>query len=180
MAKKRTYSDQVEDPTVRAEIVVEPLKLTKPVRGRRREITSAEIDAFCRALDAPATFEVACGIVGVPPRTMRDWLAKGEAEDCEDEILLELAQKYSQTMGGGKRAALMNINWEHAADDPRTAKWLSEVLLPGANIAKNVKVEATVEAKPTTRIPFELMTPEEMRIVEAYERAVARVMALGG
>lgn len=60
---------------------VKPLALRSPakrVKGARRVLTDQEIDAFCNALDMPATFEVACGIVAVPERTMRAWIAKGE------------------------------------------------------------------------------------------------------
>ncbi len=157
----------------------EKVQLTKPPRrGKRRQLTSEEIDAFCRALDAPTTFEVACGIVGVPERTMRDWLARGSAEDCVDEGLLELSHKYNLVMAGGNRQALMRLNLEHAIDDPKTAKWLTEMLTPGANVAKQLKVDATIDARPAARIPFELATPEEMRIVEAYEKVVTRLMGL--
>lgn len=124
------------------------------------------------------TFEVACGVIGVPVRTMNDWLAKGADPDCTDERQLELSAKYNAVMSGGNRQALMKLNMEHAIDDPKTAKWVSEMLLPGANVAKNMKMDVTVDAKVTSRIPYELATPEETRILEAAERIVDRLKQL--
>lgn len=169
LSKPRKFSDNV------VPVKLEQVKVRK---GRRRELTSEEIDAFCRALDMPATFEVACGVIGIPVRTMNDWLSKGLDPDCQDEHLLELSAKYNAVMAGGNRGALMRLNAEHAIDDPKMAKWLSEVLMPGANVAKNMKVDVSVEARPQNRIPFELATDEELRVVEAYEKVVARLMTL--
>lgn len=157
---------------------VRPVVLTKPMGGRRKHITSEQIDAFCRALDQPTTFEVACAIIGFPARTIRDWINKGEDQDCTDEVLMELSAKYAQVMAGGNRGALMKLNLEHAVDDPKTAIALTQMLIPSTNITKNMKIEASVEAKPAAAIPYHLATDEEIAILEQAERIKNRLLGM--
>lgn len=127
---------------------VQPVKLTKPVMGRaRKELTSEKIDIFCRALDMPLTFKDAAGAVGFSERTLRGWIAQGEDEDCQDELLVELAHKVGQVMAGGHRAALNKLLLEHAVFDPKAALAALNIFSPSTQITKNVKVEATVAPK---------------------------------
>lgn len=160
------------------------LVLTKPekrARGTRRVLSSAEIDAFCRCLDRPATFGTSCGVIGVSERTMRAWLEKGsDADNIEheaDEWLLELASKYAQVMAGGKRRAILEIVETHSLDDPKAAMFLATALIPDLAPTQKVKVDATVSAAPAAKhIPFNLCTDDEMEIVKAYEKIVARLL----
>jgi hypothetical protein len=158
----------------------EPLDLTKPKHGRRRKnLTSEEIDTFCRALNAPATFEVACGIVSIPERTMRDWIAKGQDPDQDDELLVELAHKFNYTMAHGNRGALMKLNLEHARDDPKASIEMMRVLIPSANAAKNIKMDASLSLTATQdNIPWHLATDEEVEIIQRYEAVKLRLRGL--
>lgn len=165
----------------------EPLALTVPpkrVRGKQRVLSSAEIDAFCRCLDRPSTFGTSCGIIGVSEKTMRGWLERGsDIENIEheaDEWLLELASKYAQVMAGGKRKALLEIVETHSLDDPKAAMFLATALIPDLAPTQKVKVDATMTAAPVAKaIPFELCTDEELEIVQAYDKIVNRLRALG-
>lgn len=181
MPRKKTYDDHLKTVGVAPPVFKpEPLELTKPTHGRRRKnLTSEEIDAFCRALNAPTTFEVACGIVGIPERTMRDWLAKGQEPDQDDELLVELAHKYNYTMANGNRGALMRLNLEHARDDPRAGLEMMRVLIPSANAAKNIKMDATIGLSATQdNIPWHLATDEELEVVQRYEAIKLRLRSL--
>jgi hypothetical protein len=162
-------------------IPLEKTDLDKVVvrRGRRRALTSLEIDVFCRVLDQPATFEQACAAIAVPVRTMHDWIAKGREDDCDDPIMLELAAKYGAVESSGYRDWAMRNLLDHAKDDARAAIKAAEILVKGANTAKNMKVEMEVSAGGSkSDVNWALATDEEMSIANAYERVVARLRAI--
>lgn len=179
--RKKTYEEHLARasaplPQLRREV----LELTKPSYGRRRKnLTTEEIDAFCRALNTPTTFEVACGIVGIPVRTMNDWISKGQDPEQDDEMLVELAHKVAQTMAGGVRKGVMQLLAEHAVDDPKTAVAFAQMLIPSTNVAKNMKLEGglTLQAIADTT-PWHLATDHEVTVIQEYERIKARLRGL--
>jgi hypothetical protein len=179
--RRKTYDEHIERASRNPpQLRVEALALTKPTHGRRRKnLTTEEIDAFCRALNTPTTFEVACGIVGIPVRTMTDWLSKGQDPEQDDEMLVELAAKYAQTMAGGNRKALVGLIVEHAVDDPKSAMWLADRLIPGANLTKNVKVDGALSLTAVAdTTPWHLATDHEVTVIQEYERIKARLRGL--
>lgn len=186
MARKRNYDEEVGgDRLVRPNTgceIAEPksvdLSTVVVRRGRRKTLTTLEIDIFCRVLDE-GTWDMAASAIAFSPRTLRDWRSKGLEEDCDDPILREFAQKVGLVESSGQaKWALDNLR-EHAKDDARAAVKFAEIKAPGANTTKNVKAEVEVSAKgQSSAINWDLATAEEMEIARQYDRIVARLASL--
>lgn len=107
----------------------------------------------------------ACAL-GVSKRKLEAWLAEGEQEDCEDELLLEL---YAAMCRGRAvdNADLSEAGMHHRHESPAVYLHEMKVRNPEWNIAsKSESKTASV-----TIVPVEVRnkTPEERRAIRAEE-----------
>jgi hypothetical protein len=172
-----TKYDQDDRPTFAQRTA--KLDLTKvPKRKRKSALSSELIDIYCRILDA-ATQEVAAGAIGFSVRTIGDWISKGQDPDCEDELLIELADKHAAVMSGGNRRTIMEVWREHSLDDPKAAMEYAKATIPSLNVPKTQKVDMTVSAvKPPSDAAYAELSDEEVAAMAALERA--RLKRLSG
>lgn len=147
-------------------------------RGRRIQLTEETIAAYGRLYNMTSQ-ETACAALGYSVRTVNDWISKAREPDCEDEMMLLLRDTHDAVEAGGNNMALYALLFEHAVDDPKAAMFLAERRLKGMQVTKSIKAEVTVNTnKPPDMSEFENMSPEEILLADAMERA--RLKRLNG
>jgi hypothetical protein len=153
---------------------LEPVDLAKPViiGAARKTLTSENIDALCRAMDTPLTFEDACRVVGWKPRTVSGWARDGEDEDCNDPLKSELAQKLARVNMSGRRGKLMKLGFEQCEFDPKMTQFMLERLMPTMQVVKQLKHEVEVGPKKVTE-DLSTLTDEELDAYNAAKHKMA-------
>lgn len=148
-----------------------------PKRKRKEQLTSELIDTYCRVLNQ-GTKEMAATAIGFSPRTIHDWVLKGQDPDCEDSILIELAEKQAYVMTNGNRKVMFEVGLEHMLDDPKMAMFMMERMMEGFNPPKAQKIEVNTNiAKPPSEAHLDGMSDEEVLLTAALERARLKRLA---
>ncbi len=165
-----------DEPTFAERAAEFPIEVKR--RGRRLTLTEEMIGCYGRALNQ-GTQEMAAAITGLSVRTINDWIEKAREPDCEDEMLLLLRDTHDAVMAGGNRQVALGLVFEHAVDDPKTALELARAIVPGFDKTKSVKKDVNITLnKAPDMSAFENMSPEEILLADAMERA--RLKRLGG
>jgi hypothetical protein len=150
-----------------------------PKRRSKAQLTSELIDTYCRILNQN-TLEGAAQAIGFSPRTIADWVTKGQDPDCTDERLIELAEKQAYVMTNGNRKTMIEIGFEHMLDDPKMAMFMMERMMPGFNPPKTQKIDMAVSAtKAPSEKEFEGMSDEEVAAMAHLERLKLKRLAGG-
>lgn len=149
-----------------------------PARRKKSQLTPELIEVYGRVLNQ-ATQEIAANAIGFSLRTISSWIAKGQEEDCQDELLIRLADVHAFVMANGNRKATLDVLREHSVDDPKTAVELAKMTIPSVNVPKVQKIDLTAtSAKPPSAAEFDSYSDEEIELMAALERA--RLKRLGG
>ncbi len=143
---------------------------------KRPKLTEDLIELLCDALDVPMTLEDACRFVGLSSKQVERWMDAADDEDCDDELLLLLSRRISETMAGAqsKRGELMSMAYAMAAADPKVALQLLATLNPSLNPTRKVKVDATVTPK-APRLDLSKLTAEELAKLEESDKIMAKL-----
>lgn len=141
-----------------------------PGRRRKEMLTRELIDVYARVLN-DATQEVAANAIGFSVRTIANWIAKGQDEECEDELLIYLADVHAYVMANGNRKTAMEVWREHTLDDPKAAMEYAKAVIPSLNVPKVQKIDlnATANRAPSDAA-FAEYSEEEIAAMAHLER----------
>lgn len=114
--------------------------------GRPSKLTPEVQRRVLGALRLGLSRSAAAGVGGIAPRTLRDWLTRGERGEAPFDELLEAVE----TSEGQAQARLTGGLVKAAAGDPKVAQWLLERRFPedwGRRSAEKGEDRASWEAE---------------------------------
>jgi hypothetical protein len=98
--------------------------------GRKTLLEPDVIDRLEQMLKAGNYIEVACRAVGVPGRTLREWMQRGRRSDAPgDELYRELVERVETALAEGEVRNVAQIA-QAARDNWQAAAWILERSAP--------------------------------------------------
>ncbi len=140
-------------------------------RRSKKQLTAELIATYGRVLN-DSTQEVAANAIGFSVRTIANWISQGQDPDCDDEMLVLLADVHAHVMTSGNRKVYMDVWREHSLDDPKAAMELAKATIPSLNVPKVQKIDLNATAtKPPTGDSLDELSDEEVLAMATLERA---------
>lgn len=143
--KAPSIVEQLEAPRVASAQIV-----NRRPGSNKRALEPHHIPVVAVAAKAGHTIESLGAMCGVTGQTFSKWLKAAEAEDCTDDLLLELRRVFLEGRAS-LNDMLLGFALAHAAEDPKFCAHMMAVHMPEYNVAKKTetkKVDGSSDASP--------------------------------
>lgn len=148
-------------------IAVPPPAAVVVSRKRNRELAPWMVVTAAEAFKAGGTIKTVAALLNVTEARLSGWIDASEAEDAEDELLLEFGHVCRQGRAGwvGKLRRAVEI---HALTDGKIAMALLQAYDPEMNPTK--KVEAKIKVEGPSPESMDNLDVEDIRALRAIEK----------
>lgn len=99
------------------------------INGTKEKLTPELTDRLVAVLRTGNYIEVACRAVGLPPRTFRDWMARGASGDRRDLIYRGFRERVEEARALGEVALVREVQ-QAARENWQAAAWMLERSYP--------------------------------------------------